>query len=294
MKRSVLIPLPAIPALMAGLLLGLLTLLPPTPAHAFSPKPTEPTYSTELTALLERAEASVGTRLSAHTLTDQDGVRFTLDEYFATGKPLLISYIFTTCEHVCPVITRAFIDAVEESRVELGDAFNVLIIGFDAERDTPEKLKEYAQRFTGDTTRYRFASSDAAAITRLTTQTGFFFSKRDDGGFDHLDMATLITSEGKVHGHVYALRSRGSRVLLRLKELLLDQKAPPRPLTVLEKIKFLCSNYDPYTGTYTVDYYVFFGSFLQLLVMGGIVYAVWGGRIKGFLRRVLKKETPDA
>lgn len=290
MKRSVLIAKPAIPLL----LLGLLFVLPPTPAPAFSPKPTEPTYSTELKASLERAEASVGTSLSPHTLTDQDGVRFTLDEYFAAGKPLLINYIFTTCMHVCPVITRAFIDAAEESRAELGDGFNVLIIGFDAERDTPEKLKEYAKRFTGDTDRYRFASSDAETITGLTSETGFFFTKREDGGFDHLDMATLVTSEGKVHGHVYGLRSQGSRVVLRLKELLLGQKAPPRPLTVIEKIKFLCSKYDPYTGTYTVDYYVYLGSFLQLLVMGAIVYAVWGERIMGFLRRVRKRGTPDA
>ncbi|MEE9615133.1 MAG: SCO family protein [Thermodesulfobacteriota bacterium] len=243
-----------------------------------------------LVSAIDRAEAAEGGELGDYTLVDQDGVSFSLHEYFGGERPLLMSYIFTSCPHVCPTITRSFKKAVDDARVEFGDVFNVLVIGFDAENDTPEKLKEYALRHIKDFegSSFRFASSDVETIKELTRKTGFFFSRRDEGGFDHMDLATLISPDGRVYRHIFGLRSEGELVGSALGSLLRGDPEPRRGLSIVEKIKYLCSRYDPYTGKYVVDYYVFGGAVMQFFILMAVVMAVWGGRIKAFFLRLLK------
>jgi protein SCO1/2 len=80
-------------------------------------------------------------------LLDQDGreVRFYTDAL--RGKIVLISFIYTSCTDICPVLMHNLSD-VQNS---LGDRFGrdvfFVSISVDPEDDTPEELKKYAQRF---------------------------------------------------------------------------------------------------------------------------------------------------
>jgi len=58
----------------------------------------------------------------------------------------------------------------------------------------------------------------------------------------------------------------------------------------VDKLKFFCYRYDPYSGKYVLDYPVFVSIFIQALIIGGIFYAVWGKRIMARYRK--KKEGP--
>jgi protein SCO1/2 len=126
-----------------------------------------------LKSALEAAAKAEGTKLGEYTLVDQDGVRFSLSEYFDGKKPLIISYIYTSCPVVCPTITAEFTKVVDGAPDAFGDRFNVLTIGFDSSNDTPERLREYAGRFSGGP-RFRYASSDEATLERLLNSVGFF------------------------------------------------------------------------------------------------------------------------
>ncbi|MBI5588832.1 MAG: SCO family protein, partial [Deltaproteobacteria bacterium] len=126
-------------------------------------------------ALRDAVEKSVkaeGVKLDDYDLVDQDGVKFRLSDYFKDGKPLLISFIYTSCPTVCPTISTELKKAVDEARDKFQDRFNVLTIGFDAANDTPEKLKEYGRKLTGDFRNFRLATSDEATIRRLTSRVG--------------------------------------------------------------------------------------------------------------------------
>ena len=80
-------------------------------------------------------------------LLDQDGreVRFYTDAL--RGKIVLISFIYTSCTDICPILMSHLSD-VQNS---LGDRFGkdvfFVSISVDPEDDTPEELKEYAERY---------------------------------------------------------------------------------------------------------------------------------------------------
>ena len=80
-------------------------------------------------------------------LLDQDGreVRFYTDAL--RGKIVLISFIYTNCTDICPVLMHNLSD-VQDS---LGDRFGkdvfFVSISVDPEDDTPEELKRYGERY---------------------------------------------------------------------------------------------------------------------------------------------------
>ena len=80
-------------------------------------------------------------------LLDQDGreVRFYTDAL--RGKIVLISFIYTNCTDICPILMHNLSD-VQNS---LGDRFGkdvfFVSISVDPEDDTPEELKKYAGRY---------------------------------------------------------------------------------------------------------------------------------------------------
>jgi protein SCO1/2 len=80
-------------------------------------------------------------------LLDQDGreVRFYTD--VLRGKIVLVSFIYTNCTDICPILMHSLSD-VQNS---LGDRFGkdvfFVSISVDPEDDTPEELKKYAGRY---------------------------------------------------------------------------------------------------------------------------------------------------
>lgn len=238
-----------------------------------------------LKAAVENSRRAEGGKLGDYALFDQDGKPFMLGEYFETGKPLVLSFIYTSCPEVCPTITSELKRAVDGAREKLGERFEVLTIGFDAANDTPERLKEYGKRFTGSFEGFRFAGGDAGTIERLLADAGFFHFRQDDGSFDHMDMVTTVKPDGTIYRQVYGIRSQPQNLAMRLDELVTGKAAVPGSLTLVERIKFFCYRYDPQSGKYVLDYPVFAGMALQALVIGAVIYAVWGRRIGRWLKR---------
>ncbi|MDT8318081.1 MAG: SCO family protein, partial [bacterium] len=80
---------------------------------------------------VETARAAEGKIIVDYELTDQDGKRFKLSDY--KGKPLLVSFIYTTCPDICNSLVATLVPAIEEIKKGLGDKFNAVVVGFDAE-----------------------------------------------------------------------------------------------------------------------------------------------------------------
>ncbi len=78
----------------------------------------------------------------------QDGKTLNFYDDVIKGKIVLISFIYTNCPDICPLTTTARITQVED---KLGDMVgrDIFFISMtvDPERDTPERLKEFATAF---------------------------------------------------------------------------------------------------------------------------------------------------
>ena len=80
-------------------------------------------------------------------LKDQNGKSVALQEILGdSGKPVMLNFIFTTCTTICPVLSASF-SQLQEALGDEADDVRMVSISIDPEYDTPEKLREYAERF---------------------------------------------------------------------------------------------------------------------------------------------------
>lgn len=228
---------------------------------------------------LTTAEFADGITLHDYTLTDQDGREFHLKEYFGKDKPLLVSFIYTSCAMVCPTITDSLLASVKDVRKNLGDRFNVLTVGFDAEHDTPESLKRYGYNFEDAFENMRFAAGSEETIKKLTKEFGFYY-KKTGRGFEHMSMVSVVSSEGRIYSQVYASRFSAKDIAGPLEELLTGRLSVDTPPSLIDRIKQFCASYDPATGRYNLNYPTIISIFIQLAVLLAIAYFILASRIK--------------
>jgi protein SCO1/2 len=220
------------------------------------------------------ARQSLGRRIGNFILTDQDGVQFNLKDYL--GKPLVINFVYTNCPHTCSINTAIITKSIEKLSRDSDRKVDIITVGFDYERDTPQRMKEYGEAFTSDFKYWRFASGDRKTIEGLTKEVGFYYKKTGEG-FDHLNMISVIDLNGKVYKHIIysneeEIKKAQEGLIAALKKLLSDSagKRDFKNIGLIEKIKLLCSEYDPTTKAYKFSYYYFITKF----ILGNILFFI--------------------
>ena len=80
-------------------------------------------------------------------LLDQDGreMRFYTDAL--RGKIVLISFIYTSCTDICPILMHNLTDVQDQLGDRFGKDVFFVSISVDPEDDTPEELRKYAERY---------------------------------------------------------------------------------------------------------------------------------------------------
>jgi protein SCO1/2 len=179
------------------------------------------------------------------------------------GKPLLVSFIYTGCFQICPTQTRTLHEAVRGLQRMIGaQQFNVVSIGFNQPFDDPEAMRAFARQHRIDEPNWEFLSPPRDAVAKLTGAFGFSHVATP-AGFDHVLGVTVVDAEGRIHAQVYGDRLRADQLGRPLRELLLDapwgQGAAVSTLAaVVERVRILCTVYDPDTGEYRYDWKLIF------------------------------------
>ena len=222
-------------------------------------------------AALAMSQGALGTTLRDHTFRDTTGQSFSLESL--RGKPLVVSLIYTSCHHVCPIITANIDKNADIAREALGeDAFNIVTIGFDWQVDTPERMRMYASaKLIDDVPGWYFLAGDESSIAAISEDVGFQFFPAPKG-FDHLSQTTIIDAEGKVYRQVYGQDFPTQQFVEPLKELVFDT---PRDAGLVDHwvdtFKLFCTVYDPNTGRYAFDYSIFTMIVVGVLSLGAIL-----------------------
>lgn len=209
---------------------------------------------------LSASRAAVGSEPGAHWFTDVHGKRVALADF--RGKPLVVSFVYTGCSQVCPTTTRFLAKAVGEARAVVGaDAFRVISIGFDIPADNPVSMRVFAKRNGIDDPRWGFLTPDPGGPEALAREFGFAFEQRS-GGFDHLTQVTVLDANGRVYAQVNGETFALPMLVQPLRELALGapRDAGAGAGGLAERVRLLCSIYDPLTGKYRLDY----GMFIEL------------------------------
>ncbi len=231
----------------------------------------------DLDAALATSRAAVGRLIGDAVLRDADGREVRLSSF--RGKPLVVSLVYTSCLRVCPTITRTLAEHIESARAVVGaHAFSVVTIGFDARADTPARMARFARAQGIDDPDWRFLSGDAATVSALARDLGFTYL-RTPGGFQHLAQTSILDSDGRLYQQIYGDQFEAPALVEPLKALAFDRPQAAGTLDALvERVRLVCTFYDPVTGRYTLDYSLFIGlaiGGMSLSAVGFVIVRSW-------------------
>lgn len=206
-------------------------------------------------AALRASQAAIGTTVGEHALYDRAGNRVMLSSY--RGKPLLVSFAYTGCTQVCPLTTKMLAKAVGSAERALGSGrFQVITIGFNLPYDTPAAMADFARRLGINSPDWDFLSADAASVTRLTRELGFDF-RATAGGFDHITQVSLVDGQGRIVRQIYGDEFELPLLVEPLKQMLAVSPVEPSGLAqMIDKVRLVCTVYDPVSGQYRFSYAV--------------------------------------
>ncbi len=133
---------------------------------------------------------------------DQSGAARSLGEF--RGEIVITAMIFTHCRFACPR-TMQDLQGIEAALPPaLRARVRWLLVSFDAERDLPARLAEFAREHELDPARWTLLHGDADAVRLWAAALGVRYKQALDGGFAHSNLITVLDREGRV-----ALRFEG-------------------------------------------------------------------------------------
>jgi protein SCO1/2 len=127
-------------------------------------------------------------------LTSQDGAEVTLTAL--RGKVVAVTFIYTWCPDVCPMLTDKMARVQDELGPDFGSKVAFVSITVDPERDTPDVLKEYAEAFHADFAGWSFLTGEPAAIREVARRYGVAVAPAADDQVDHTLLTTLVDRHG--------------------------------------------------------------------------------------------------
>jgi protein SCO1/2 len=118
------------------------------------------------------AEISTDLRVgqTALTLPDvklirDDGARVRFLAEVDDGRPVVLSFIFTTCSTICPTITQTLAQFQESLGPSAAKGVHMMSISLDPEQDTVARLHEYARKFSAGPQWQHYTGTLDASVT---------------------------------------------------------------------------------------------------------------------------------
>ncbi|MGE5816814.1 MAG: SCO family protein [Deltaproteobacteria bacterium] len=145
------------------------------------------------------------------TLIDQDGKRFQFAN--ARGKPVVVTFIFTTCPDVCPLLTAKFAAMQRELAAKKRDDYLLLSITTDPQTDTSAVLKSYAKRYKPDFRHWLFLTGSREQLAKVWKEFGVTVQSAGPGQIQHTTLTTLIDRDGVRRFDYYTDRWQEKEIL---------------------------------------------------------------------------------
>jgi len=114
------------------------------------------------------------------------------------GEVQVVAMLYTHCEFACPRILadmKRIRDGLSEN--ELPNT-NFTIVSIDPERDTPERLLQFAEENDLSEEQWTLLNGDQGDILELAALLGFKYKPISDTDFTHSNMITVLNKQGEI------------------------------------------------------------------------------------------------
>ena len=112
------------------------------------------------------------------------------------GKVVAVSFIYTQCPDICPLLTQKMVQVQDELKEDFGSKIQFVSITLDPEHDTRGILKDYAEFWGAKRDGWSFLTGTPEAVREVTRSYGVYLSKNADGGVDHTQLTSIIDGKG--------------------------------------------------------------------------------------------------
>jgi protein SCO1/2 len=154
------------------------TLSAPAPAKVAVVPPSAPIYPLQL------------------SLRDQADATINVDVF--RGHPVIVSMFYGSCPAACPLLV-SHVKRIESALTPSARAdVRVLLVSFDAERDTPPALRAIAKAHHVDGDRWRFAAGADDDARQLANVLGIEYRRGEEGFFSHNSVITVLDRDGRI------------------------------------------------------------------------------------------------
>ena len=145
----------------------------------------------------ETERVQTGEAVPDFKLIDQNGQPIRLSDF--RGKAVVLTFIYTRCPipNFCPLMSKNFAELQGRLEKEFAGRYQLLSVSMDPKFDRPEVLKEYASRYGGDETRWRFATGDEEQINFVTGLMGLYHEP-ENGLISHDLRTAMISPDGRL------------------------------------------------------------------------------------------------
>ncbi|HYD90977.1 MAG TPA: SCO family protein [Flavobacterium sp.] len=129
-------------------------------------------------------------------LTNQDGKKITDKDYL--GKVYVVEFFFTTCPTICPKMNKNML--LLQKEYYGNPEFGIASVTINPEYDTPQILKEHAEKLGVKHYNWHFLTGDRDYIYNLAKSYKLYAGVNPEaaGGFEHSGMFALIDKEGNI------------------------------------------------------------------------------------------------
>lgn len=170
----------------------------------------------------------------------------TVSLYGKPGKVIVADFFFTSCAGICPALTRNMA-RLQQSFIKGGNTrkkIDTSIVQFmsfsiDPERDSPAKLKEYADRFGVNHDNWWLLTGNRDSIYRFVFEemkVDKYSEEPIHPDFVHTSRFVLIDKEYKIRGYYNGLDTASISKLARDIGLLMLEKDEKKKSTVFRQI----------------------------------------------------------
>jgi protein SCO1/2 len=209
-------------------------------------------------------------------LTDQDGQRVRLGDYFDGKHPVVLALAYYECPMLCSMVLKGILDSMKEMRWTAGEEYRVVVVSFDG-RDTPARAAQKRQNHVDAYHRevkgrgWDFLVGDAASVKQVAGAVGFHYRWDErEKQFAHAAGAFVLTPGGRISRTLYGMSFPGLR-------LALLEAAEGKVGTVSEKFLLFCFHYDPAARGYVLATVrlMMAGGALTVLLLAAFLLRFW-------------------
>ncbi len=133
------------------------------------------------------------------------------------GKIYVADFFFTHCQGICPKMTNNF-TRIQEQFMHEEDSIFLLSHTVDPARDSVPRLREYAEMFEADPSKWFFLTGPKPELYRLARK-GYFITTQDGDGsaedFVHSEKFILVDKLGRIRGYYDGTDSMEVKHLMR-------------------------------------------------------------------------------